>query len=286
VGYRYYDTSGVKPLYPFGHGLSYTEFEYSSLKAVKSGRGAGFRLEVSLLLKNTGGLSGSETAQLYVSAPERSVHGPVKELKGFEKVNLAAEQEKEISFSLDLRAFSYYSTDSEGWIAEAGRYDIIIGSSSADERLRTGIQLTGDDTAAEQPRVKAAVSSDYRRLSGDPGLIHNISDSSFEQALGRPLPKNVRPREYNRNTTLNEFSNSFAGKVLLKFALKKADSESAGNENSAGMYSAMIREMPLRAVVSFSGGRLSSSTLDAIIEMANGRKIKGLAALARSLISR
>jgi beta-glucosidase len=131
VGYRYYDTYHVQPLFAFGHGLSYTSFEYGNMKIVSDGG----KTTVSFTLKNTGKVSGAEVTQLYVKQEKSELPRPEKELKAFSKVLLLPGEEKKISLTLDGPAFQYYNDKLGKWVEEPGVFDILVGSSSRDIRL-------------------------------------------------------------------------------------------------------------------------------------------------------
>jgi beta-glucosidase len=140
VGYRYYETKQVEPLFPFGHGLSYTTFEYSNLivpAKVKSGE----TVEVSLIVMNTGSQQGKEVIQCYVADKVASLVRPPKELKAFAKVDLKPGETETVKFSLDMRSFAYYDPYAAKWTAEPGEFDILVGSSSQDIRLTAGLTL-------------------------------------------------------------------------------------------------------------------------------------------------
>lgn len=141
VGYRYYDKKQVEPLFPFGFGLSYTNFEYSDIKLDKREMSDEKLLKVSVRIKNTGAVPGKEVVQLYVGQFDSSVLKPVKELKGFEKISLLSGEEKEVEFLLDRRAFAFYHTELEDWYVDSGEYKILIGSSSRDIRLEDRITI-------------------------------------------------------------------------------------------------------------------------------------------------
>ena len=138
VGYRYYDTKGIDPLYEFGYGLSYTTFEYSGLEIEKIGT---LDYLVSATIKNTGGKAGAEIVQLYISPPESKVQRPVKELKAFAKVSLEAGESKMIHMTLNPRSFQYYDVQAKDWAFDAGRYEILLGASSRDIRQRKEIEI-------------------------------------------------------------------------------------------------------------------------------------------------
>lgn len=136
VGYRHYDTRDVEPLFPFGHGLSYTDFEYSDLKVDKKTITDKETLSVSVKVKNVGDMAGKEILQLYVKDVESTIPRPEKELKGFEKVSLKPGEEKIVKFTLDKRAFAYYNVQLKDWHVETGDFEIMVGKSSREIILR------------------------------------------------------------------------------------------------------------------------------------------------------
>ena len=142
VGYRYYDMRNIEPLFPFGHGLSYTDFAYSDLKLSASEITDKDQLQVSLTVTNTGKVKGKEVIQLYVADTESTVQRPVKELKAFDKVELEPGQSIQVSFTLNERDFSYYNKVYDRWLAESGAFEILVGSSSRDIRLKGKLNLS------------------------------------------------------------------------------------------------------------------------------------------------
>ena len=132
VGYRWYDSKGVPAQFPFGHGLSYTTFEYSNAKAAKSVMKADGTLKVSVDVVNTGDRDGAEIVQLYIADTEASVDRPSKELKGFEKVYLKAGEKKTVTFEIDAEDLSYFDADKHGWVAEPGEFHALFARSSGD----------------------------------------------------------------------------------------------------------------------------------------------------------
>lgn len=168
VGYRYYDLHEMPVRFPFGHGLSYTTFEYSDL-AVREGKDT---VKVSFRLANTGKVAGKEVAQLYVANHVSRVEMPVKELRDFTKVALKPGESQEVTLTLPRRAFAYYNVDKQQWAADNGEYEIMVGSSSRDIRLATNFNLTigvnptsavtgntyvGDLWANQDPHVQKAM---------------------------------------------------------------------------------------------------------------------------------
>jgi beta-glucosidase len=142
LGYRHFDQKNIEPLYPFGFGLSYTTFEYAGIKSNKEKFKVNMPVEIKLTVKNTGKVDGAEIVELYVNDPVSALPRPPKELKAFSKVSLKAGESKEVKFTLNSDAFHYYNPDKKGWIVEPGDFNILIGSSSRDIRLKKKISIT------------------------------------------------------------------------------------------------------------------------------------------------
>ena len=140
VGYRHFDQSGVKPLFPFGYGLSYTTFAYKNLQISSPSSDQDPQVNVTFDVTNTGGRSGADVAEVFVGDRHASVPRPVKELKGFQKVNLSPGETKTVTLKLDRRAFSYYDVTKHGWTVSPGDFDVYVARSASD------VQLTGKVT--------------------------------------------------------------------------------------------------------------------------------------------
>lgn len=139
IGYRHYDRHGIAPLFPFGFGLGYTTFALSDLAVSDERFEAEGRLDVTLTLANTGGREGVAVVQLYVGDDKASEERPQKELKAFEKVALSAGESRQVSFSLDARAFAFYSVEAGRWLVEPGNFTIRAGLSSTDLPLEAKV---------------------------------------------------------------------------------------------------------------------------------------------------
>ena len=135
VGYRHYDTKNVDPLFPFGHGLSYTKFDYGSI-AGPSNITSGEKIYLSITVKNSGQRKGQEVVQCYIRDLESSIDRPYQELKAFQKITLEASESKPIDILLDETALSFFDPGSNDWVTEPGQFEILIGSSSRDIRSR------------------------------------------------------------------------------------------------------------------------------------------------------
>ncbi|MFC4616712.1 glycoside hydrolase family 3 C-terminal domain-containing protein [Cellulomonas algicola] len=143
VGYRWYDTRGVDVAYPFGHGLTYTTFGYSDVRARALGEGADVRVEVSATVTNTGDRPGAEVVQVYVRDPEASVLRPTRELKAFAKVALAPGESQTVTFTLDARDLSYWHPGLRRWVVEGGTFVVEVGASSRDVRGSASVEVVG-----------------------------------------------------------------------------------------------------------------------------------------------
>lgn len=141
VGYRYYDAKDIDPLFPFGFGLSYTTFEYSNLKFSQTHFIEDQPIEVSVDVRNTGTRAGKEVVQLYVHDIKSALVRPEKELKAFAKVDLAPGETKTVTLRLDRQSFWYYNPARNGWGVEPGDFEILVGASSRDIRLRGDVTL-------------------------------------------------------------------------------------------------------------------------------------------------
>jgi beta-glucosidase len=142
VGYRWFDTKNIEPLFPFGFGLSYTNFEYSGLKVKQAGESSEGVATAEFDVRNVGTRDGAEVAQLYVQDLKPRLARPLKELKGFTKIFLKAGERQSVSIPLDLSSFAFYDPAKQSWVAEKGNFNILVGSSSRDVRLQATFQLT------------------------------------------------------------------------------------------------------------------------------------------------
>jgi beta-glucosidase len=131
----------MEPLFPFGHGLSYTRFDYSGLKLTRGRNEVGPVVRVEFEVRNTGRRAGAEVAQIYVRDVESSLPRPLKELKGFRKIFLKAGEKQRVTVTLPANAFSFYDPARGGWLLEAGDFHITVGASSRDIRLEGKVRL-------------------------------------------------------------------------------------------------------------------------------------------------
>src|SRR6185312_12459280 len=141
VGYRYYDEAGIEPLLPFGHGLSYADFAFSAIEAPASA-GVTDTVALAFTVANVGERAGQEVAQVYVAPRAPRLPRPPKELKGFAKIVLKPGGSAQLKVELPPRAFAFYDPNAKAWVTEPGKYDLLVGRSAADIRLRATIELS------------------------------------------------------------------------------------------------------------------------------------------------
>jgi beta-glucosidase len=141
TGYRWYDARHLEPLFPFGHGLSYTTFEYGDLQLEQPSVASGGTLKFSVRVRNTGTRAGQEVVQIYVGEQQPSLPRPDKELKAFAKVSLAAGAEATVTFELTARDFAHYDPRVSDWVVTAGAFDVLVGASSRDIRLHATVNV-------------------------------------------------------------------------------------------------------------------------------------------------
>jgi len=145
VGYRWYDTKKITPLYPFGYGLSYTTFSYSDLQADKKSYLVNQTITATIKVKNTGKFAGKETVQLYVGMPGSSIERAEKELKAFKKVMVAAGQQVIVALSIPVKSLAYYDEQNRKWVVEPGDYKLFAGTSSQDIKATSIISVNSEN---------------------------------------------------------------------------------------------------------------------------------------------
>ena len=234
VGYRYYDKKEMPVLFPFGFGLSYTTFACSNLRLSGAKITDQETLTAAVTVTNTGSRAGKTVVQLYVGDRESTVLRPIRELKGFEKVELQPGESRDVTFTLDKRAFAYWNAAIHDWHVETGAFTIEVGQSSRD------IEVSGEVT------VESTVALP-RHYTADSIFMDVMADPKAKEALGPMLAS------------------------IQKAFAPSADAGDAAQEAiSADMGLAMMRYMPLRGLVSFSPDKVTDDTLKQLLDALNG----------------
>lgn len=233
VGYRYYDKKNMPVMFPFGFGLSYTTFDYSNLKVDKKELSDQETLTVSVDVTNTGKVAGKEIIELYVADKESTVIRPLKELKGFEKVLLQPGETKTVTITLDWRAFAYYEPKMKDWNVETGEFEILIGKSSEEIVLTETVVVNG----TKKMPVTYTVNTTFGDLPTTPQAMEII-----EPIL----------TAYNQSQITSDDENSSASEAI-----------------TAEMNAAMEKFMPLRAVISFSDGKITPDQIEEAVDKLN-----------------
>lgn len=259
VGYRYYDKNDVDVLFPFGFGLSYTEFEYSSIKLSKKTKQNGENLTLSFKIKNVGDYDGAEAAQIYVRPVDSKVFKAEKELKGFEKVFLKKGEEKEIEIVLSDDAFCHYDIASSSWKTESGKYEILVGSSSRDIRLVKPVEVKGDKI--DETDVPECYMT---------GNVQDVSKEDFEALLGRQLPDpDPQIDKITLNDTIECASNSKWGKRVIKLINAVTSTMTSTSMGDGAMLSNVIFETPISKFVTMTGGSFTEESATKLVNILN-----------------
>lgn len=292
VGYRYFDSAKKPVLYPFGHGLSYTSFEYSDLQVqvlnrpLPSSRDCNDPIvEVSFRLTNTGHMAGKEVAQCYVSDVESTVYRPAHELRDFIKVSLEPGESKEIKMLLTVDSFSFYDIGVSDWVVENGAFDIEIGASSRDIRLRGRIHL---ENGVMQASNKAQLS--YPPITADCPTVCPLDDLTFAKRLllqSLPVPE-IFDAYFHRNSLLKETAKkSIVGWVLLEAVYREASKDitrGLSRNRQLLMVRKNVENLPLRVLVVFSRGNFSFDLLDALIAIMNGHVLSAFRGFGNAFV--
>ena len=240
IGYRYYDKKKMDVLFPFGYGLSYTDFTYSNMKVTVNGKNAADvdviketdEIIVSADITNTGNCDGAEIVQLYIKNPVVYEIRPEKELRDFAKVFLKAGETKTVTFTLNARAFSYYETRIHDWYAESGDYEILLASSSRDIRLQDTVSITGSK--------KIPFVADY---------ITTCEDVELFAKDGSALDEMLRGSGFAEATD--------------------HDGDDSMGSGTADMMKAMFTGTPLHSILSFSSEELTYEDIQDTIRKLN-----------------
>ena len=258
VGYRYYDKAGIPVRWPFGFGLSYTEFAYSDLRLEGS--------RVTVTVKNIGSFSGAEVVQMYVAAPQDGLHRPLRELKGFQKVFLQPGEETQVTFALDKRSFAFWNGS---WVIPGGIYTLQVGDQSA------SMEVPGNTVPAPDWQK----GSFYETCQGKP------TQAQWEAMLGRSyVPTVLKKGQFTMDNTVMEMKDySLMMKIMFKAVEATIAKGFGGKKDYENPKFRMLMNSsagsPLRSM-QISGG-MKGGVLPGMLEMANGHFFRGLLRMIR-----
>lgn len=262
VGYRYYDKNNIEVLYPFGYGLSYTNYNYSNLKINKIED----TYEISFKIKNIGNYDGKEIVQLYIQKENSKIYRANKELKAFEKIELKAGEEKEVKILIDKSAFEYFDVNLKRWNIEDGQYNILIGKSSRDIVLKDTINIEADKNIICQN-----ICEKYFK-----GEVKDITDEEFEKVLGYKIPsKEIKLENITDENTVEQLKNTKVGKEIFDSEIKRM--QVLLNEQNVNKATKVMMDLqkPLKKFYEKKDGKFTKQMVDEFISMAkNGNDEK------------
>ena len=255
VGYRYYDKVEKDVLFPFGYGLSYTNFMYSNLKINQNNTD----IEVSFKIKNIGNVKGKEIAQVYISKENSNIYRAKKELKGFEKIELESGEEKEIVVHLNKDLFNYYDVKSKKWSIESGKYKILVGKSSKDIVLESEIDIESNDIC-EINNVPECYKT---------GHIENVRDEDFEKILGKTIPnKHINISEITDANSLEQIRETKIGKYIYEKEMKRANIFFEAQNVDKGYKIIQRLQKPIKRFYEKKNAKITKEIVDEFIKIA------------------
>lgn len=259
VGYKYYEKVQKEVLFPFGFGLSYTNFEYKNLKVENKNE----KIIISFRIKNTGKVKGKEIAQIYISEENSKIFKPEKELREFAKIELKPEEEKEIRIELEKSSFEYYNPETKKWSIEEGKYKIKIGKSSKEIVLEETITISSEDE-----NIKKTYPNKYYT-----GKVQEVADEEFEILLGRKIPtRHLKLEDITAENTLEQLKETKVGKIIYENQIHKMNrllSEQNVNKATKVM---MDMQKPLKKFYEKKSSKITKEMIDELIDIAKKDK--------------
>ena len=248
--------------YPFGHGLSYTSFEYSepSIKEEKD------KVIISLKVKNTGPYEGKEVVQVYVNKDKSNVLRPKKELKGFDKVLLLPNEEKEVKIVIEKEDLKYYSVTKHDFILEEGEYNFFIAKNCNDESMKLCLNIEGEKVI--EPSYPSIYSSFNRP----------VSKEEFELVYGKKINTSHKIKPYTMDTTIGELRKSFLGSIVFGIAEKEV--KKRASEEMRDMIVGSYNMTPIRSS-SMAGFELTRENVEGILDIFSWHVFRGLKKLLK-----
>ena len=279
VGYRYYSTFGVPVKYPFGYGLSYTEFSYSNMRVEKEDNVCKVYVDV----KNVGERSGSTVLEIFVEAPKTNVVKPIRELRGFEKVYLEAGEKRTACVEIPVDDLRYYIGGK--WCLENGTYSFRLCSDVNTVIASSELVIDEGEEITENPRYAKLYNTSKEKLLA-------MSDTHFDKLIGRTIASPSVQRPYDLNTPIREYKTlggkmiynliMFAFKTIYNFELKSKDSPDKETKVKNAYFGWQImKTMSLRSMSYASEGMLTHNMAWALVDIANNKPIKAIVRLIK-----
>ena len=279
VGYRYYLSADKAVRFPFGYGLSYTSFEYGNLSVKQNEK----ELIAEVDVKNVGERAGAEVVQLYVASPKESLHKPIRELKGFAKIELSPGETKTVTIQINKEELKCWDIHRSRFVLEEGDYEIQVGKNSRDIVLSEKIAIKGEiiDKTLQKP---------YEMLD-----FAKMSNQQFEQAWGMKIPPARPKKPITLESRLSDINATFMGKMLYGAlqSVAKKDEKAAkkmpeGTEKENRLKGARLLKIILdsNSIISLSmssSGQFSYPIAEGFVEMANGHLIRGIKKMTKKL---
>lgn len=283
VGYRYFSTAKKSVLYPFGHGLSYTEFKQSNLIVEKNGNA----LKITCAVENVGNRFGAEVVQVYVCSPKTELFKPIRELRAFQKVYLLAGEKKTVSLKIDLDDLCVYHPIKEKWIFEGGRYEICLCQNADTVLEKVEIDLDGE-------RVEPIYSKEVKAVYEEADF-EKATDELFEKMSGLKIPTLPKKKPITIESQFSDIKVSLIcrlvyygvtslGRKQIKKAKKLPDGTEKENMEKGGKFLLRIFESnTLRAMSMSAGSRFPYNFAEGIMHLSNGKFFKAIGCFLRKI---
>ena len=282
VGYRYYESAGIEVKFPFGYGLSYTQFTYSNLIVTKKG--------VMITVENTGGREGSEVIQLYVRKKSKNLFSPIKELKGFKKIFLNAGENQKVKIGFDDKTFRHFDEKKGVWQTESGIWNIMIGSSVRDIELRSEVFINfskGNITEIKQLNKKGELEKYTTTEESEKVLnlssyysanIKNVADDEFKELMMYTDVYKTQNKgdSLEINDPLSDLVKARSRIARLTGKAIKKCKERSERKNPPDLNILFIYNIPFRGIAKLMNGNISMEMTEAILEIVNGYFCKGI----------
>lgn len=268
VGYRYFETFNKKVLFPFGYGLSYSNFSYSDLTVDTDTIRIDGKINVKVKVKNVGKYKASEVVLLFIKNNKSSVHKPLRELRKYTKITLDVGEEKEVEFTLDYDDFTYYDVNLKKFYVNKGIYEVEICKNARDVILSKEIKKLDEDIDFI-PHEKSKYFN-----------VDEVTEEDFQKLFNYKLPpKNLKKsKPYSLDNNLEEVKHTFIGKIMCNMIIKEAKKiyKSTNNEWIIEVINNTIMKTPLRTIAMMSNKTLSLYQMQGLVDLMNYRIIKGL----------